>query len=388
VGDSGQLIINNEQLTINNKENIIEITDTKKENDLIVHIANEIPLKIFEERMTKNAGLKVKASVDLRKRQLTMNNHTATHLLNAALKQVLGSHIEQKGSYVSDTHLRFDFAHFSRMTDEEIGKVEAIVNAKIRENISLHVDENIPLEKAMKEMGAVGVFGEKYGDFVRVVTFDKCFSIELCGGTHVPATGQIGLFKILSESAIAAGIRRIEAVTAGKAEGFVNSELKLLEDTREMLKHPKDLLKGLKGIIEENTALKKQIEQYKKEKVNQLKEELMLKAEKLNSISFIAHKVDIDTTSVKDLAFLLNISIENIFLILGNESEDKANITIMISENLVKEKSLNAGVLIRELAKEIDGGGGGQAHFATAGGRNPKGIPAALAKAREIVMKL
>jgi alanyl-tRNA synthetase len=274
------------------------------------------------------------------------------------------------------------------MTDEEIGKVEAIVNAKIRENISLHVDENIPLEKAMKEMGAVGVFGEKYGDFVRVVTFDKCFSIELCGGTHVPATGQIGLFKILSESAIAAGIRRIEAVTAGKAEGFVNSELKLLEDTREMLKHPKDLLKGLKGIIEENTALKKQIEQYKKEKVNQLKEELMLKAEKLNSISFIAHKVDIDTTSVKDLAFLLNISIENIFLILGNESEDKANITIMISENLVKEKSLNAGVLIRELAKEIDGGGGGQAHFATAGGRNPKGIPAALAKAREIVMKL
>ena len=374
VGDRGYF--ESQVSSLKSEVSKIIIDDTKKENNLIVHIAKSIPADL-------NAPMK--AVVDYKKRILTMNNHSATHLMNAALKQVLGNHIEQKGSLVDEDHLRFDFSHFSKMTKEEIAKVEAIVNAKIRENIQLNIQQNVPLQKAFKELGAVGVFGEKYGEFVRVITFDKNFSIELCGGTHVPATGQIGLFKITSESAIAAGIRRIEAITADKAEEYINNQLELVEVAKTLLKNPKDMLKGLTSLIEENAALQKQVEELKKVKIDIIKNELLAKAEFINDVKFIAAKVDLDTVSVKDLAFNLNKSSSDLFIIIANESDGRANLTIMISENLVKEKNFNATNLIKELAKEIQGGGGGQPHFATSGGKNPAGIPSALSKAREIV---
>jgi alanyl-tRNA synthetase len=389
VGDRGYLTINKEQLSINN-ENTIYIEDTKKENNLIVHITKKLPSDLLNY-LTSNiqhSTFSLKAIVDVKKRILTMNNHSATHLMNAALKQVLGNHVEQKGSLVDEDHLRFDFSHFTKVTKEEITKIETIVNARIRENIKLKVDKDVPIEKAMKEMGAVGVFGEKYGDFVRVVSFDKSFSIELCGGTHVPATGQIGFFKIISENAIAAGIRRIEAITADKAEEYINSNLELIEEVKAVLKYPKDLMKGLKSLVDENANLNKQIEQLNAQNVNNIKESLGKKTETVNGINFIAQRVELDTASVKDLAFSLNRTIDNLFLILANESESKANITVMLSENLIKDKGLNAVSIIKELAKEIQGGGGGSPHFATAGGKNPSGIESALNKAREMVSNL
>ena len=379
VGDKGMLLIEN------GKGIIIE--DTKKENDLIVHITKSIPSSILETWNLK-LGTKVRAVVDIHKRRLTMNNHSATHLMNAALKQVLGSHIEQKGSFVNEDHLRFDFAHFSKMTKEEISKVEKIVNAKIRENIQLHVDKDVPVDKAMKEMGAVGVFGEKYGDFVRVISFDKKFSIELCGGTHVPATGQIGLFKIVSESAIAAGIRRIEAITADRAEEYFTSQAEILDEVKSVLKNPKDLIKGLTSLIDENVSLQKKIEILNSEKLEIIKKELLQTAEKINGINVIASKVELDTASVKDLAFSLNRSLESLIIVLANEGDGKANITIMLSENLIKEKGINAVAMIKELSKEINGGGGGSAHFATAGGKKPEGIPSALNNAKEMISRL
>ena len=379
VGDRGILEIGNEK---------IYIDDTKKENNLIIHITKKIPSSIIEQLTTNKEQIKVKAIVDSKKRRLTMNNHSATHLMNAAMKQVLGTHIEQKGSLVDEDHLRFDFSHFTKVTAEEISRIEAIVNAKIRENIMLNVDKDVPVEKALKEMGAVGVFGEKYGDFVRVVSYDKNFSIELCGGTHVPATGQLGFFKITSESAIAAGIRRIEAITADKAEEYINSNLNILEEVKTVLKYPKDLMKGLNSLLDENANLNRQIEQLNAQKVSSIKTALSKQAEIVNGINFIAQKVELDAASVKDLAFSLNHIVENLFLILANESEGKANLTIMLSENLIKEKGLNAVTLIKELAKEIQGGGGGSPHFATAGGKNPSGIPSALNKAKEILLTL
>ncbi len=370
VGDKGLLSSGEEKIVVK---------DTKKENDLIVHITDKVP---------SNIDKPLKATVDSYKRKLTMNNHSATHLMNAALKQVLGNHIEQKGSLVDENHLRFDFSHFSKMTNEEIAKVEAIVNSKIRENIQIEVMRDVSVDKAIKKMGAVGVFGEKYGDLVRVVSFDKDFSIELCGGTHVPATGQIGFFKIMSESAIAAGVRRIEAITADKAEEYINEQLNIIEEAKSLLKNSKDPMKALQALIDENSALQKQLEQLNKEKIESIKLQLIKEAEKINNINFIARKVEMDTASVKDLAFRLNSSLESLFLILGNESDGKANITIMISDNLIKEKGLNAANLIKDLAKEIQGGGGGQPHFATAGGKKPQGMQSAFDKAKEIILNL
>jgi alanyl-tRNA synthetase len=267
------------------------------------------------------------------------------------------------------------------MTKEEIGKVENLVNRKIWENIPLHEDRELPIEKA-KEMGAMALFGEKYGEKVRVVVFDKDFSIELCGGTHVSATGQIGLFKIISEGAIAAGIRRIEAITEEKAIEYYASRMNLLEEAGELLKNPKDILRGIRSILEENQQFKKQLGEFEKGKFIHLKEELIRKVQLVNGIHFIAARVELDPESIKDLAFDLKNSIDNLFLVLASENEGKANLTVMISENLIEERGMNAGNIIRELAKEIQGGGGGQPHIATAGGKDPAGIPLALEKAK------
>jgi alanyl-tRNA synthetase len=362
VGDRGWLISSDEK---------IEVGNTIKENDQVMHITR----KIFSD-MSKE----ITARVDEPKRRDTANNHSATHLLHAALRQVLGKHVEQKGSLVDENHLRFDFTHFAKMTKEEIASVEKIVNSKIRENIPITEHRSVPIEKA-KEMGAMALFGEKYGDTVRVVAFDPKYSVELCGGTHVPATGQIGSFRILSEGAIAAGIRRIDAVTAEKAEEFVNGEFEVLNQIREVLKNPKDLVKGITGLIEENKDLKKQISEFESMKLSQLREHLLQSVKEVNGIRFLSARADLNADAAKSLAFDLSREVENLFLVLAGESNGKANVTIMISENLVKEKGYNAGTIIRELAKEIGGSGGGQPHIATAGGKDPSGIESLLEKA-------
>ncbi len=368
LGDKGWLTAGNTK---------IEVLDTVKENELIIHITPAI----FED-----PGQIVTAQINLVKRTLTENNHSATHLLHAALRRVLGTHVEQKGSSVDENRLRFDFTHFAKMTKEEISRVEAIVNEKIRENIRIKEERSVPIEKA-KAMGAMALFGEKYGDQVRVIAFNPEFSVELCGGTHVPATGQIGMFKIISEGAIAAGTRRIEAITAGKAEEYWNSRDALLEELSESLKHPKDLLKSLKNIQEENQELKLQVTELGKLKIHQLKENIISRVEVINGINFLAEKVNLDAESLKDLAHELNHAIPDLFLLLASESEGKAALTVMLADSLVKEKKLHAGNIIRELAKEIQGGGGGQPHIATAGGKNPAGIPAALEKAKTLVIR-
>jgi alanyl-tRNA synthetase len=316
---------------------------------------------------------------------MTANNHSATHLMHAALRKVLGAHVEQKGSLVDENRLRFDFTHFSKMTPEEIAAVEKLVNAKIRENIPTGEERELPIEQA-KARGAMALFGEKYGDHVRVITFDPSYSVELCGGTHVPATGQIGLFKIVSEGAIAAGIRRIEAITADRAEAYWNDREALLEQISELLKNPKDLLRGITNLVEENHELKGQVAELGKLKLIQLTEEYKAMVQHYNGINFLTLKVDLDTETAKNLAYELNKAIPDLFLVLATEADGKATLTVMLSENLVKERKLHAGNIIRDLAKEIGGGGGGQPHIATAGGKNPAGIPAALEKARSFIV--
>jgi len=363
VGDKGRLNCNG---------SVIEVINTVKENELVIHICSRLPEK---------PGEPVIAEVDAAKRRMTANNHSATHLMHAALRMVLGTHVEQKGSLVDDEHLRFDFTHFARLSKEEIESVEKLVNAKIWENITLQEERAMPIEEARK-MGAMALFGEKYGDFVRVVTFDPVFSVEFCGGTNVAATGQIGLFKIVSESAIAAGVRRIEAITAEKAETWFYEKLHLLEDISDTLKNPKDVLRGLKNLVEENQVLRKDAAELAKIKGGQLKEGLLNSAEVINGISFISAKLDVDAEIMKNLAFELRSSSNQAFVVLANEAEGKAGLTVAVSDALVKAGRLNAGTIIREIAKEIQGGGGGQPHIASAGGKNPAGIPAALAKAR------
>ncbi len=366
VGDRGYLV---------SQEKDYEIINTLREHDLILHLMKALP---------EDISIPVVAMVDKAKRRSTANNHTATHLLHAALRRVLGKHVEQKGSLVNEDHLRFDFTYFAKMTDDEIKKVEKIVNQKIRSNIELYEERSMPIEKA-KEMGAMALFGEKYGDRVRVVVFDKDYSVELCGGTHVPATGQIGLFKIVSEGAIAAGIRRIEAITGEKALEYYDSRIAVLKEMKEMLKNPRDVIKGLKTILEENQELKKLATEYEKLKLNEIEKVLKSKIQKVNGIDFLAEKVDTQVDTLKNLAFELSRTYKNMFIVLASENDGKANLLVMISESLIKEKGFNAANIIRELAKEIQGGGGGQPHVATAGGRNPAGIKAALEKARTYV---
>jgi len=357
--------------------NKLKVMDTLKENELFVHIVKSLPSDVHA---TFNAF------VDKDKRQMTMNNHTATHLMHAALRTVLGDHVEQKGSLVNENYLRFDFSHFSKMTEEEILAVEKMVNEKIRENIPMNEKRNVPMDVAQK-MGAMALFGEKYGDSVRVISFDIDYSVELCGGTHASATGQIGFFKIISEGAIAAGIRRIEAITAEKAEEYIYEQAELVNELKAIFKSQRDVVKGVQSLIDQNNELKKQIDALNAQKADGLKNELASKTEKIGDINFIAKKVDLDAGSIRNLAFKLNQMVDNMFLVLGSDNDGKAGLTIMISENLVKDKGLNAGTIIREVAKEIQGGGGGQPHFATAGGKNPGGIENALKKARAIIEK-
>jgi alanyl-tRNA synthetase len=363
VGDRGVLVNDGEK---------VFVEDTQKENTLIIHITEKLP---------SDLSATFTAKVDGEKRRMTMNNHSATHLMHTALKRVLGSHVEQRGSLVDEKRLRFDFSHFSKMTDEEIRKVERMVNAKIRENIPISEQRDVPIADA-KEMGAAALFGEKYGDFVRVITFDPAYSIELCGGTHVPATGQIGMFKIISEAAIAAGIRRIEAVTADVLEEMVYEQEDLIGGLKEIFKNQKDLVKSAQALLDEKKALEQQIDEMKREKVAGLKFELKKQALNINGVNFIATKLDGDAQTAKDLAFQMKDIVDDLFLVIGTESDGKANLTLIIAENITKEKGLNAGQIIREIAGEIQGGGGGQPHFATAGGKNPAGIEKAFEKAK------
>ncbi|MBL7139244.1 MAG: alanine--tRNA ligase, partial [Bacteroidales bacterium] len=369
VGDKGWLIKGEER---------IAIEDTIRENELIIHITSS--------NFTDPRG-EVVAQVDGEKRIRTADNHSATHLLHAALRNVLGTHVEQKGSLVDENRLRFDFTHFSKMTPEEIRQVEQMVNVRIRENLSLYEERAISMDRA-KELGAIALFGEKYGEQVRVIRFGEDFSTELCGGTHVPATGQIGLFRIFSEGAIAAGIRRIEAVTREKAESYMYEKEDLLHQISESLKHPKDILRGIQNLQEENQNLKRAAGEFEKLRQAQLKEELKKQVVKAGGIHFLGAQTDLDMDGLKGVAFELRNEVPDLFLVLASAREGKANLVVAISDSLVQEKKLNAGQIIRELAKEIQGGGGGQPHIATAGGKNPSGIPDLLRLAEEKVRQI
>jgi alanyl-tRNA synthetase len=369
VGDTGVLVSENGEK--------IYVTDTKKENGLIVHFVNQLPNQITA---------KFEAQVDANKRIDTESNHSATHLLHAALKEVLGDHVNQKGSLVSSDVLRFDISHFAKMTYEEIKAVEDIVNAKIRENIPLKEERNVPFQKAI-DSGVTALFGEKYGDYVRVITFDDKFSKELCGGTHVTATGQIGFFKITSESAVAAGVRRIEAITGTKAALVIREHFELFQNVKELLNNPKDFVSAVGKLIDENSSLKKEIENNIKEKSLALKKDLESKWEKVNGVNFLATTVDLPSVdAVKTLAYALKGAMDNLFVVLGATIEGKPSLTVVVSESLVKEKGLNAGHIVRDLAKDIQGGGGGQPFFATAGGKDASGLEKAIARAKEFVV--
>jgi len=354
----------------------VSVTGTKKENGLIVHFVDELP-PVLE-------GV-FRAVADREKRRDTERNHSATHLLHAALRQVLGGHVQQKGSLVSPDLLRFDVSHFAKMTKEEINQVEDIVNAKIREDIALREERNVPFEQAIAS-GVTALFGEKYGDEVRVIAFGDGFSRELCGGTHVRATGQIGFFKITAEAAVAAGVRRIEAITGTKAAAVIREHFDLVDRMRELMNNPKDFVAALGKLIEENSGLKKAIEQQIREKSLALKNEMAAKMEKIGGVNFLSMVVDLpNADAVKTLAYALKGAGENVFVVLGAVFEGKPSLTVAISDGLAKERGWNAGAIARDLARDIQGGGGGQPFFATAGGKRPEGLPKAIARAREFV---
>ncbi|MFN8296882.1 MAG: alanine--tRNA ligase [Chitinophagales bacterium] len=367
VGDVGQLTINNAQLTI---------TDTKKENDLIVHFVDEIPADLTGE---------VIASVNAETRRKTTIHHSATHLLQAALQQVLGKHIAQKGSLNNAEYLRFDFSHFAKMTNVEIEQVENLVNEKIRQNIPVVIKE-MSKDDAMK-LGAMALFGEKYGDVVRVVIMDEKYSIELCGGTHVGATGELGLFKITSESAVAAGVRRVEAVCGELALQYTNEIIKQLNNVKESLKNPKDISKAIEQLQDENATLKKEVEKYQHEKVEIVKQQLRTKVTNRNDANVLFEKVDgVNADGLKKIQFDLKNEFDNFFFVATTVVNDKPLLSIIISEDLVKAKNLHAGNLVKELSKTIKGGGGGQPFYATAGGTDTNGIDTVLRQAEELFL--
>ncbi|MEQ5790456.1 alanine--tRNA ligase [Muricauda sp. NFXS6] len=365
VGDKGYLEAPNGDVTY--------IVDTKRENNEIVHFAKSLP---------KDVSGSFKAVVDEKQRWRTACNHTATHLLHQALREVLGTHVEQKGSAVHSKYLRFDFSHFSKLTTEELRKVENFVNARIDGHLPLEESRNVPMKEAM-EQGAMALFGEKYGDTVRTIRFGQ--SIELCGGTHVKNTADIWHFKIVSEGAVAAGIRRIEAITSDAVKDFYFNNNRMLFEIKDMLKNSQDPVKSVASLQEENLALKKQVEQLLKDKAKGLKNELIAELENVNGIQFLAKKVDLDAGGIKDLAFEMGGQVDNLFLFLASEKDGKAILSCYISKDLVAEKDLNAGTIVRELGKYIQGGGGGQPFFATAGGKNPAGISDALNNVRAYI---
>ena len=357
VGDKG---------TLKNKKVAISIFDTKKENNLIIHLTDKLP---------ENLKGTFEAQVNTQKRELTSYNHSATHLLHYALRKVLGTHVEQKGSLVNPDYLRFDFSHFAKVTDEEMAQIEAIVGEAIHSNVALNEKRAVPIEEA-KAMGAMALFGEKYGESVRVIQFGE--SVELCGGIHVASTGKIGLFKITSEAAVAAGIRRIEAITGPSAEKYFREKAEKLDEIASLLKNPKDLSKAIEDLISKNQLLGKEVEQLLREKAKGLKGELKSKIQSIGSINFLGEIVDLDTNSIKDLLFQLKNETDNFIGVIGNSENDKCSLSLIISENLVQEKNLNASQIIREISSHIQGGGGGQPFFATAGGKRKEGLQDAI----------
>jgi alanyl-tRNA synthetase len=362
VGDTGSISAFGE---------IIPVIDTRKENNLIIHITDKLP---------SDPSAIFKATVDEESRLDTMRNHSATHLLHFALRSALGRHVEQKGSLVHPDYLRFDFSHYHKMSDQETGQVERIVNQLIRSNISLTEFRNIPMEEA-RGMGAMALFGEKYGDHVRVIRFGE--SVELCGGTHVAATGQIGCFRIVTEGSIAAGIRRIEAWTGRRAEEDARENARKIHELAMTLKSGPNLVETIIQIQEENNRLKKRIENFEKDRLRQIKEDLIKRIQPFNGINLICERIDIeDAGQIKDLAFQIKGEIQGVYLVLGAIIDGKPSLSVMISDSLVSSLGLNAGQIVRESAREMEGGGGGQAFFATAGGKDPGGLDKALAKAR------
>jgi alanyl-tRNA synthetase len=366
VGDKGYLEAPN--------GDVVYILDTKKENNEIVHFAKNLP---------KGTKETLKAVVDEKQRQRTAANHTASHLLHQALREVLGGHVEQKGSAVHSKYLRFDFSHFAKLTVEELKAVENFVNARIEGRLPLQENRSTPLEEALKE-GAMALFGEKYGDAVRTIRFGQ--SIELCGGTHVKNTADIWHFKIKSEGAVAAGIRRIEAITYDAVKDFYFDNNRKLYEISDLLNNAQDPVKAVESLQAENVKLKKEVEDLLKDKTKNLKVELLNDLEEINGIQFLAKKVDLDAAGIKDLSFEMGRTTDNLFLLFATEQSGKALLSCYISKELVGSRNLNAGAIVRELGKFIQGGGGGQPFFATAGGKNPLGIEEALKKAREYLI--
>ncbi|MFC4720704.1 alanine--tRNA ligase [Geojedonia litorea] len=352
---------------------VVYIVDTKKENNVIIHFAKSLPEHLTESH---------KAVVDAKQRYRTECNHTATHLLHQALREVLGDHVEQKGSAVHSKYLRFDFSHFSKLTVEELRDVENFVNARIDGKLPLIEKRNIPMDEALNE-GAMALFGEKYGDTVRAVRFGK--SIELCGGTHVKNTADIWHFKIVSEGAVAAGIRRIEAITNDAVKDFYVENNRQFFEMKDLLNNSKEPVKALQSLQEENANLKKQIESLLKDKAKNIKGDLKAELQDINGIKFLAKELDLDASGIKDLCFELGSQFDNLFLLFAASSDGKALLSCYISKELVESKGLNAGQIVRDLGKYIQGGGGGQAFFATAGGKNPDGIQEALDKVKDYI---
>jgi len=362
-GDKGYLEVPN--------GDVVYILDTKKENNEILHFSKNLP---------RHPAETMRAVVDSLYRERISKNHSATHLLHQGLRQILGDHVEQKGSAVHANYLRFDFSHFAKMTEEELAEVEDFVNARISAQIPLEEKRKVPVKEALEE-GAMALFGEKYGDTVRSVRFGN--SIELCGGTHVKNTSSIWHFKIVSEGAIAAGIRRIEAITGDAVRKSYEKNDKVLQEIQDQLKGTKDPLKALISLQDENTKLKKEVQELLKLKAKNLKTTLIQKIEEINGVQFLAHKIDLNAAGLKDLSFEMGKDRKNLFLLLATEQGGKVTLSCYISKELVQSRKLNAGQIVRELGKYIDGGGGGQPFFATAGGKNSEGIPLALEKAKE-----
>ena len=359
VGDKGVLVGKDD-------DEKIGIIDTQKENQLSIQITEKLPANLNQH---------FQAKVNLKKRIDTTLNHSATHLLQAALRQVLGDHVAQKGSLVNEKHLRFDFSHFQKVEKAEIEQIENIVNGKIREAIALVEARNVPFEEATKS-GAMALFGEKYGDTVRVITFGQDYSVELCGGCHVSNTAQIGSIKIVHEGAVAAGVRRIEAITGAKADAYMKDKLSLVEQIGAELGNPQDILKALQALQKENVDLKSKVETYEASQLGDVKGDLVKGMHTVNGVNSIVEIIQVSNAGqAKDLAFQLKEEIENLFCVLLADIDGKPSISIMVSDNLVKDKSYNAGALIREWAKEVKGGGGGQPFFAQAGGADVSGLP-------------
>ncbi len=352
---------------------IIYIIDTKKENNQTIHLTQSLP---------ENITATFNAVVDANQRAKTSSNHSATHLLHQGLRKILGTHIEQKGSMVRNASLRFDFSHFSKVSEEELAEVENFVNARIRESLPLIEKRAIPKEQALED-GAIALFGEKYGDLVRTIKFGD--SVELCGGTHVANTSDIWHFKIVSEGAVAAGIRRIEAITSEAAKEYFESQAVSLNEIKEALKNAQDPVKSILALQDENAQLKKQLEVLLKDKAKNMKADLAKELQEINGIQFLAKQVDLNPEGAKDLAYELGNSYNNLFVVFATAHEGKPMLTCYISKEIVAEKNLNAGQVVRELGKYIQGGGGGQPFFATAGGKNVDGIAEALVKAVDFV---